>query len=189
MKRTTSWFDLYVSAEMAQARKAVVAQFFFDQRPARTRVESNGAVLDRALGDRQRYGHVGGISMGEERARQVTTDDSPMAWNRRVDVYSSSRIFEWPDLRLDRAHTPGTFRIARMEWIKADFNGAKFGRTSIKEVFSEHLAGVVSSLTTNVRYTWGAATPTITVHLSRDSAERSPFFFPQNSWRPMRGGR
>ena len=98
------------------------------------------------------------------------------------------------------------------EWMRRlkEVNPAhRVTAVKIKATNKDGLA--ISSLTTEVTYTWGFATPNITVNyeykstnflglpepdpksktltLPRVVAERSPFYFPQKDWRPIRVGR
>ncbi len=88
---------------------------------AHDRCEAIASVLNRELRHTQKYSHISGTAMGEARATQQSKDAAVLDWDRRVDVYSSSLIYAWPDIRNKMKFIPGVMRISHMEWIKADY--------------------------------------------------------------------
>lgn len=111
---------------------------------ARDRVAAVASGLNRALSGTQNFSQVGGFARGEARAVQGTEDPEVLAWDRRVDVYSSSLIYEWPELRGQMEYVPGVLRIASMEWIKADFSGMEFRGKRSGDAFTDHVKGMVT---------------------------------------------
>lgn len=120
----------------------------YNKQLGRDRIQSVGGAIDDALRGERAFSYVGGISAGESRALQGTRDEQALAYDRRVDVYSSSRIFDAPVLADTLAYVPGVLRTAHMEWIKADFAG-RAGResaaTSLANVLKDQALGWVQN--------------------------------------------
>jgi outer membrane protein OmpA-like peptidoglycan-associated protein len=106
---------------------------------ARDRVAAVASSLNRALIGTPNFSHVGGFARGEAHAVQGTVDPEVLAWDRRVDVYSSSLIFGSPEARSQMEYVPGVLRVASMEWIKADFSGMEFHGKRPGEALADHL--------------------------------------------------